>query len=581
MSTSDSLSQRRLRLPAFLFALALLTLGLSPLPGLVPAASAQSVQLDWGHMDIFTISADGNQLKLQLQEDVTGQHVRHDPEDVELIVKESTFTKDTADYAEIGSSGYLLDQSGADQQSVIWPGWDTQDLQGTSFSASSINFEEVSGPGRVWLFSTGGLGSMRPLLADGGIELTSGARIDVGAPTHVHANWLFERAGTYTMRVYATADGATDSAVKTYTWTVGDPLNDLADNPDKAKKSDNPTPASDRRDSYTPSSPALGVSTNVGTSTRSTNNSTKSDSNRGTVTVPRANVPAAPAVKPAQGNAPSAAAEKKDTSAGGANSAPVCTPGQTVLRPLIKDDRSAPPAWVDPSSLHFVLGDAAKQNTPSALGPIPAGDVWMIGATQQPNVPWLGVNTQHPDLLGNIDGDVTFALTGAQGPGDVFVFTQGSLGKIIGQEWFTYVGGKASGSTVVVRNSHVHPNFVFSAPGSYTLDITQTAKLKNGKEVSGTAKVSFTVGGGEGVTEGHFDLGADIATGAETCTTAGGSTAGATGKGSAAAGKSTKALANTGADATTLALIAFGIGVLIFGAGFAFYLRNGKQLNSL
>ncbi|MDU0479087.1 TIGR03773 family transporter-associated surface protein [Staphylococcus chromogenes] len=181
------------------------------------------------------------------------------------------------------------------------------------------------------------------------------------------------------------------------------------------------------------------------------------------------------------------------------------------LVPLIKDDRSSPAEWVDPASISFTLGDAARTDLPQALGPIPAGEAYLIGATQVANVPWLGVNTMHPDLLANTTGDVTWELTGFDGPGSMYVFTQGNMGQVVGKEWFEASNGSGSGSTVVARNSHVHPNWVFSEPGTYNVELTQTAELTSGESVSGTATITFEVGnGGGGATEGHFDFGAMI-----------------------------------------------------------------------
>lgn len=181
------------------------------------------------------------------------------------------------------------------------------------------------------------------------------------------------------------------------------------------------------------------------------------------------------------------------------------------LVPLIKDDRVSPAQWVDPTSISFALDSAAQTEIPQQLGPIPAGTAYLIGATQVANVPWLGVNTMHPQLLENTVGDVTWELTGFEGPGAMYVFTQGNMGQVVGQEWFSAANGSASGSTVVARNSHVHPNWVFSDPGTYHVQLTQTAELTSGETVSGTSTLTFEVSTGAGTaTEGHFDFGAMI-----------------------------------------------------------------------
>lgn len=104
---------------------------------------------------------------------------------------------------------------------------------------------------------------------------------------------------------------------------------------------------------------------------------------------------------------------------------------------LVKDDRKQPASWVAPSSLTFGLGDAAKTTAPKGIEFIAdeGQDIWMISATQAPNVPWVGANTQHPDLLKHTTGEVTWTLVGATGPGSVAVFGSGHFGAI-GDVWF-------------------------------------------------------------------------------------------------------------------------------------------------
>ena len=107
---------------------------------------------------------------------------------------------------------------------------------------------------------------------------------------------------------------------------------------------------------------------------------------------------------------------------------------------MIKDDRSVPAQWRDPSTVVFGLGDAVKTTLPEAVGPVPAGTAWMVGATQPAGLPWIRANTQHESLGGTTS--VTWTLTGFEGPGAMVVFTQGSLGQIVGEEWFRASGGQ-------------------------------------------------------------------------------------------------------------------------------------------
>ena len=114
----------------------------------------------------------------------------------------------------------------------------------------------------------------------------------------------------------------------------------------------------------------------------------------------------------------------------------------------IKDDRTSPAKWVDPSSISFGLGNAAKAKAPAGIEFIaPAGsDVWMIGSTQAPSVPWVGANSMHPSIIQNTTGEITQTLVSASGPGNVGVFTSGNFGQIVGQKWYSSTAG--SGSSV-------------------------------------------------------------------------------------------------------------------------------------
>lgn len=184
--------------------------------GITPA-HAQVQRLDQGHIDAFNVTADGGELTLDLKEDATGSHVRHAPEDVELVVGQDAYTERTAEIPEIGKAGYMLPQT--QRSDLIWPGWDTQGAR--DIGAIDLEFVEVTGPGEVYLFQTGSFGSLDPVLDGGSTRLETGSAIAQEEPAHVHANWLFTEPGTYQMRVVATGGGASSNEA-TYTWIVGD-----------------------------------------------------------------------------------------------------------------------------------------------------------------------------------------------------------------------------------------------------------------------------------------------------------------------------------------------------------------------
>lgn len=554
---------------------------------LISEAGAQSVRFDQGHVDAFNVTAKNGRLVLDLKEDISGLHVQHDPEDIVLGVKAEAFTTETQDVENVGIAGYFLPQT--QEENLLWPGWDTLGVKADGFEHVDIEFTDVSGPGRVFLFNEGSKG-YSSLLKDGSYELTSGDVREQKFAAHTHANWVFEKAGQYTMTVKATAKNKQGQTVsseeKTYTWLVDHSPKD----PNEAGAVDQAvanTPAYDGSGGEADGGDNGGASEGAGAGNTGGGNSGTTgggkSSSQGTASSKSGSAKSSSGSSTSQTKAGNSAATGGGNSAGG--DAAQCTKGEPGLRPLIKDDRQSPPKWVSPSSVNFGLGSAAKAQLPQKLGPIAKGEAWLIGATQQPGVPWLGVNTMHPNLLGKTTGDVTFALTSFEGPGNMFVYEQGNLGQVVGSEWFSGSNGKASGSHVVPRNSHVHPNWVFDKPGTYRVGITQTATTKEGKKVSAPATLTFSVGGSGGnATSGHFDFGAEITEdgncsgGAGDAGGAGGAGGvdGADGSGASADGS----LANTGASTMTLAIIVAGLGVAVLGGGLLTYLRSMKSFKA-
>lgn len=162
-----------------------------------------------------------------------------------------------------------------------------------------------------------------------------------------------------------------------------------------------------------------------------------------------------------------------------------------ALSAQVKDDRTSPAVWKQPGALTFILGDSAKTKLPAGMDHIaPAGsEVYLIGATQQANVPWVGWNTQNPALVDQAAGPVTLTLTDLQGPGRLSVFLSGNFGGA-GTPVFNGVGDSFS----VPLNTHQHGNWVFTAPGIYTATLTWSATLKDGSTQTATGTLRFEVG---------------------------------------------------------------------------------------
>lgn len=165
-----------------------------------------------------------------------------------------------------------------------------------------------------------------------------------------------------------------------------------------------------------------------------------------------------------------------------------------------KDDREQPPTWVDPESLTFRLGDAAKREVPAGadfafLGKAGAS-IWSIGQVQEPGVPWVGWNTQHPSLIEAAAGPVTYTLDRVDGPGELGVYATGNFGGV-GTKYFGTMDGFPRSMTVPL-NQHVHGNWAFSEQGVYKVTFTLSVPLKSGGTVSDSATITFSVGDSSG-----------------------------------------------------------------------------------
>ncbi|WP_216400520.1 choice-of-anchor M domain-containing protein [Arcanobacterium phocae] len=438
-----------------------------------PAPSEDGlVALDHGHIDLFNVSNKEGALVLEAKEDITGSGILRKAESFILRVQDQTLMDIPAKLQEsLPKSGYFLAESGENQSNVLFPGWDTMGVA-PAFKDIDIEFVDVQGPGNVFLFRNGELGGgIRPALTSNELKLTAGSMIHQPFPAHTHANWLFEKPGKYTMTVRAsgTPEAGGEKVVSntaTYTWIVGT----------EEKKQETPDNAESKKSED---------SSNTGDSSTNGGINTLQDpaANRGAVKTP-----------------PVAKCFPKEIGGNGA---------KTVL-PRVKDDRTAPGTWLDPTTVQFAIGNAGKSTIPVQVGNVPAGSsVWMISSSQIHGVPWLGLNTQHPSLSSNKVTKTTFSLSSFSGPGAMEVFTSGNFGAL-GQKWFSAQGGSGHGTVTLNTGTHVHPNWVFTQPGHYTVGLTMTSTTASGQTFTGNTTLNINVGSGSGITDGHFDLGPTI-----------------------------------------------------------------------
>ena len=499
------------------------------------APAGTTATLDRGHADIFDLTSDASgALTLRIKEDATGSGVMREPEQTLLTVNKSTLTQIPTDVSQATgapTAAYLLGQSGDNQATVLWPGWDTLGVAAGGYGAARFHIS-YTGPadGRIYAFTSSLTEGTKAVTNDGSFDLAPGGDdIDQPYAAHKHVNWLFTRAGRYTLTVQASAwtpgnTGAANaqSAVHTYTIAVADEASCLAESgaapsPDQAQpapgvgpgsvNSTNNQGAQDQGNSGatgTPSAPApapsSGTTGTTGTTTganpapssgaRTTSGTTGGE--RCVATRITREATEAEAATLASSQAPANTARTTVTVSVGDGASGNATDGHFDLGPAIengtlvarvKDDRSQPAQWVDPSSLTFALGDAARITAPADLGFVatPGSSVWLIPSTQIAGVPWLGLNSQREEIVTGTTGPVQFTLDAVEGPGRVAVFNAGALGSGVGEHVFD---GPGTGYTLGA-NTHAHQNWVFTAPGTYTLTISMRV-TPNGAALAGS-----------------------------------------------------------------------------------------------
>lgn len=500
------------------------------------APAGTTATLDRGHADIFDLTSDASgALTLRIKEDATGSGVMREPEQTLLAVNKSTLTQipDSVRQATgAPTAAYLLGQSGDNQATVLWPGWDTLGITAGGYDAARFHIS-YTGPadGRIYAFTSSLTEGTKAVTNDGSFDLAPGGDdIDQPYAAHKHVNWLFTRAGRYTLTVQASAwthgnTGAANaqSAARTYTIDVADEASCLAEagaapSTDQAQpapgmgpgsvSSTNNQAAQDQGEggaTGTPSAPApapgaTGTTGTTGTTTganpapasgaRTTTGTTTGE--RCVATRITREATEAEAATLASNSAPANTARTTLTVSVGEGASGNATDGHFDLGPAIengtlvarvKDDRSQPAQWVDPSSLTFALGDAARITAPADLGFVatPGSSVWLIPSTQIAGVPWLGLNSQREEIVTGTTGPVQFTLDAVEGPGRVAVFNAGALGSGVGEHVFD---GPGTGYTLGT-NTHAHQNWVFTAPGTYTLTITMRV-TPNGAALAGS-----------------------------------------------------------------------------------------------
>ena len=163
----------------------------------------------------------------------------------------------------------------------------------------------------------------------------------------------------------------------------------------------------------------------------------------------------------------------------------------------LRDDSGAHPVWRDPDRTVLRVTDAALMAAPTGsdyafMGAQAGEQYYVVPQTQNPDVVWLGWNTPDPGVVAAIDRGATMRIVSVSGPGRTWMFLQdGTFGKprllVDGQS------GQAQ-DVWVDASTHVHANWVFTAPGVYTAALTFSARTTDGQQLSASTTLRFAVG---------------------------------------------------------------------------------------
>ena len=186
--------------------------------------------------------------------------------------------------------------------------------------------------------------------------------------------------------------------------------------------------------------------------------------------------------------------EASEISVGHVDLGPRLIDGQ--WRAGLRHDAETGAVWRDPNQTVLRVRDAAIMTAPDSadypfLADVAGKPVHVIPQTQNPSVVWLGWNTQDPAVTATIDRGLTMRVGPVSGPGRAWLFLQsGTFGKPL----LLADSGAAPGDVWIDSGTHVHANWAFSSPGTYTATVTFLGTTTSGEAVAASTTLRFAVG---------------------------------------------------------------------------------------
>ena len=168
---------------------------------------------------------------------------------------------------------------------------------------------------------------------------------------------------------------------------------------------------------------------------------------------------------------------------GGFDLGPVVENGTVLARVRNDDDK-----WVDPSSMTFALGGAARTKAPGDVSSVAAegSTVWAISSRSGAGSLSLGLSARHKNLVSGTTGAVEFTLLSVSGPdkGKAGVYSPGFLGGAVARDKdgkpVLFFDKEGSGYTLP-HGARGLQNWMFTEPGTYKLTIAMKVTPVSGE----------------------------------------------------------------------------------------------------
>ena len=245
--------------------------------------------------------------------------------------------------------------------------------------------------------------------------------------------------------------------------------------------------------------------------------------------------------------------EASEISVGHVDLGPRLIDGQ--WRAGLRHDAESGAVWRDPNQTVLRVNDAAIMTAPDSadypfLADVAGKPVYVVPQTQNPSVVWLGWNTQDPAVTATIDRGLTMRVGPVSGPGRAWLFLQsGTFGKPL----LLADSGAAPGDVWIDSGTHVHANWAFSAPGTYTATVTFLGTTTAGEAVSASTTLRFAVGDSASASEA-LAMAAPAAADAASAGTSASSSASSSGAAPAASGAADPASSSSASGAASSGL---------------------------